>query len=96
MSTMRFFIIFCLISTIVRAEEKSATKITVVVSQSDPLLQIEKMSQSGIGLEIIKTFAKSINHIVEYIVINKTLHTVFETEKSFEHFTHSYSISSKS
>lgn len=73
-----------------------ATKITVAVSQSDPLLQIEKMSQSAIGLEIIKTFAEKINHVVEYIVMNETLNTVFETGKSVEHFTNIYSMSSKS
>lgn len=50
------------------------------MSQADPLLRNDNAPITEIGMKIIETFAKKINHTVDYLVMNETLTTVFDTE----------------
>lgn len=82
MSKLKYFNIFCLILILDLSKGESTNKIIVVIPRADPLIQ---------SMKIVETFAKTIKHKVEYLVINETLGDVFDTEKSFEQFARIHS-----
>lgn len=71
------------------SEQKS---MFVMISQSDPFFLRQSTSLRDLDVEIIENFAKTMKYQVKYIVINKTLGEIFDTEKAFDEFSLNYSV----